>query len=118
MVSCLEAAHFLSNTEFKNVIVADADIRIWSFDLSAYDEVQTKVSALKPDVAIGQLPKFVLKLLKEGKLQIYNMEIFIRFSLADALLLWVFIYLSFVRAKGTRFFLPRCNRKNPQFSAT
>lgn len=44
----------------------DVEEKKWSFDLSAYDEVQQKVSALNPDVVIGQLPKFVLKLLKEG----------------------------------------------------
>lgn len=46
---------------------SDPDKRIWSFDLSAYDEVQKKVGELSPQVVIGQLPKFVLKLLKDGK---------------------------------------------------
>ncbi|XP_055295299.1 SWI/SNF-related matrix-associated actin-dependent regulator of chromatin subfamily A-like protein 1 [Sitodiplosis mosellana] len=43
----------------------DPKDKIWSFNLSDYEEVQKKVSALNPNVAIGPLPKFVLKLLKE-----------------------------------------------------
>ncbi|XP_031623528.1 SWI/SNF-related matrix-associated actin-dependent regulator of chromatin subfamily A-like protein 1 [Contarinia nasturtii] len=45
----------------------DREKKIWSFDLSAYDEVQRKVTALSPHVVIGQLPSFVLKLLKQEK---------------------------------------------------
>lgn len=42
--------------------------KVWSFNLSAYQEVHDKVGALKPNVVIGALPKYVLKLLAQGKL--------------------------------------------------
>lgn len=48
-------------------LFTDQAKKVWSFDLSAYQEVQDKVAALKPDVVIGTLPKYVLKLLKQGK---------------------------------------------------
>lgn len=46
--------------------ITDHEKQIWSFDLSAYEEVQKKVSALNPYVVIGPIPRFVLKLLKQG----------------------------------------------------
>lgn len=51
----------------------DGDKRIWSFDLSSYDEVQKKVGALSPHVVIGQLPSFVLKLLKQGNVGFFEL---------------------------------------------
>lgn len=50
------------------VILLDQEKKIWSFDLSVYEDVQRKVGELSPDVVIGQLPNFVLKLLKQGYL--------------------------------------------------
>lgn len=44
----------------------DPEKRIWSFDLSAYEQIRSKVSDLNPSVTIGEIPRFVLKLLKEG----------------------------------------------------
>lgn len=69
-MSGFNAVCFIANTEFHVHDIADMDKRIWSFDLSAYEEVQTKVSALNPQVVIGQLPKFVLK---------WNEILFLRF---------------------------------------
>lgn len=53
---------FLNKIHF----ITDHEKRIWSFDLSAYEEVQKKVSALNPHVVIGPIPQFVLKLLRQG----------------------------------------------------
>lgn len=80
------------------------DKRIWSFELSAYEELQTKVSALNPQVVIGQLPKFVLKLLKEG-----NIMEFKSFFSAEFCLLLTCTCLSFHRTKGARFFVSTGN---------
>lgn len=53
---------------------SDTGKKIWSFDLSAYDEVQKKVGELNPHVVMGVLPKFVLKLLKSGKYCIFCLK--------------------------------------------
>lgn len=50
-----------------SIFFSDHDTRIWSFDLSVYEEVQKKVSALNPEIVIGSMPQFVLKLLRQGK---------------------------------------------------
>lgn len=65
----------MSNVSFTiqsrpNYFLPDPETRIWSFDLDEYEEVQKKVSALNPLVAIGPIPQFVLKLLRQGKLQL------------------------------------------------
>lgn len=57
------------NRNFSSIHVlyfSDHEKKIWSFDLSVYDEVQKKVRALNPNVSIGPLPNFVLKLLRQG----------------------------------------------------
>lgn len=68
--------HLFNQTQF----IPDYEKRIWSFDLSAYEEVQKKVGALKPHVVIGPIPQFVLKLLKQGILVEMNANDYSKFE--------------------------------------
>lgn len=45
--------------------ISDQDKHVWSFDLKVYEDVQRKVSALNPEIVIGPLPNFVIKLLRQ-----------------------------------------------------
>lgn len=89
---------------------ADHDKKIWTFDLSAYEELQKKVSELNPDVVIGQLPNFVLKLLRQGKFFFQTKEVK---SLMKILCIYskkiLFHIYNFQRKKRRGFYVPRCN---------
>lgn len=47
----------------------DDKTKIWTFHIKDYETVRKHVNALNPDVTIGTLPKFVLNLLKEAKVE-------------------------------------------------
>lgn len=64
--------HFEHLFVIKIQLLTDHEKHIWSFDLSSYEEVQKKVSALNPHVVIGPIPQFVLKLLRQGILKKSN----------------------------------------------
>lgn len=55
-------------SQFNFTIRTDNDSKIWTFHIKDYELVQQRVSALNPDVTIGTLPKFVLKLVRETKI--------------------------------------------------
>lgn len=47
------------------ILISDPNTKIWSFNMSDYSLVHERVALLNPDVVIGALPKFVIKLLSE-----------------------------------------------------
>lgn len=56
---------FILHIKTVSNFLSDTTTKIWSFLFADYQLVQERVSSLNPDVVIGALPKFVLKLLSQ-----------------------------------------------------
>lgn len=58
-----------NNAQFYYIIkfkILDGNSRLWSFDIKDYGLLHERVANLHPDVCIGQIPKFVLKLCEKA----------------------------------------------------
>lgn len=69
-----------------NHFISDNATKLWNFHLNDYNLVQERVSALNPNVVIGQLPAFVLKIFGETKTNVEIPLSSLEKSLVDVLM--------------------------------